>query len=206
VEAARQNIDKAMADTIIKDLKNNLRLTAFAAHPDLTNAKVENEQVAVYNIDLKATPFRFEINGKVFDPKFIRRLTLGAVDDWILSSHWEGHPHHIHVNPFQIISVTDPNGKDVSAPGAIDDYTGEIDNQFAGLKGVWKDTIWIKNPVKGPSGAYTIRVRMKYLRYIGEFVFHCHILDHEDQGMMESVSIELPGMSAASGAGGHGHH
>ncbi|HYO57090.1 multicopper oxidase domain-containing protein, partial [Archangium sp.] len=49
-------------------------------------------------------------------------------------------------------------------------------------------------PQEGQSpkpGQYTITVRTRYQRYIGEFVLHCHILDHEDQGMMQNVSIEL---------------
>lgn len=195
VAAARQNIAGPMATAVAADLNKGLQLSAFASHPDLTKTKVDGEQVAVFNIDLTTNPVRYEINGKVFDPTNIRRVTLGAVEDWILSSHWEGHPHHIHVNPFQVISVLDPNGNDVSEAGAVDDYSGEPDNQFAGMKGVWKDTIWVKNPKKAPDGAYTIRVRTQYTRYIGEFVFHCHILDHEDQGMMEAVSIGLPGMN-----------
>jgi hypothetical protein len=44
---------------------------------------------------------------------------------------------------------------------------------------------------------YTIKVRTRYQRYIGEFVLHCHILDYEDQGMMQNVEIPIP-----DGAGG----
>ena len=44
---------------------------------------------------------------------------------------------------------------------------------------------------------YTIKVRTRYQRYIGEYVLHCHILDHEDQGMMQNVEIRIP-----DGAGG----
>jgi len=39
---------------------------------------------------------------------------------------------------------------------------------------------------------YTIKVRTRYQRYIGAFVLHCHILDHEDQGMMQNVAVVLP--------------
>jgi FtsP/CotA-like multicopper oxidase with cupredoxin domain len=49
----------------------------------------------------------------------------------------------------------------------------------------------------------TIVIRTRYERYIGDFVLHCHILDHEDQGMMENIRIAVP-----DGRGGvtHGHH
>lgn len=54
-----------------------------------------------------------------------------------------------------------------------------------------------------PPATYRIFIRTRYERYIGEFVLHCHILDHEDQGMMQNVSIGLP-----DGAGGlaNAHH
>ncbi|PPD27432.1 MAG: hypothetical protein CTY21_13555, partial [Methylomonas sp.] len=41
-------------------------------------------------------------------------------------------------------------------------------------------------------------------RYIGEYVLHCHILDHEDQGMMQNVSIVLP--NGQDGQVKSGHH
>jgi L-ascorbate oxidase len=62
------------------------------------------------------------------------------------------------------------------------------------LKGVWKDTLWVKNLISSDNlpGQYTLVVRTRYQRYIGDFVLHCHILDHEDQGMMQNVRIALP--------------
>jgi FtsP/CotA-like multicopper oxidase with cupredoxin domain len=69
-----------------------------------------------------------------------------------------------------------------------------VDPQYSGLKGLWKDTLFIKNLAQQgwPSGEYTIVVRTRYERYIGDFVLHCHILDHEDQGMMQNIRIALP--------------
>jgi FtsP/CotA-like multicopper oxidase with cupredoxin domain len=97
-------------------------------------------------------------------------------------------------------------GRDVSAAGAIDDAGGTADPQYPGLKGVWKDTIWVKSlipPQAAPAGMYTVVMRTRYERYIGDFVLHCHILDHEDLGMMENIRIAIP-----DGQGGisHGHH
>ena len=42
-------------------------------------------------------------------------------------------------------------------------------------------------PVPGSSN--TGQVRMRYTRFTGKFVIHCHILVHEDQGMMQLVEI-----------------
>ena len=57
--------------------------------------------------------------------------------------------------------------------------------------------MWIKSLIPqtlptGFSGIYTITLRTRYERYIGEYVLHCHILDHEDQGMMQNVAVVLP--------------
>lgn len=103
------------------------------------------------------------------------------------------------------MEIRDPNNKDVSGPEAVDDPYGDgkVDPQYKALKGVWKDTLWVKNlfpPDKRP-GQYTIVVRTRYERYIGDYVMHCHILDHEDQGMMQLIRVALP-----DGAGGTSHH
>jgi FtsP/CotA-like multicopper oxidase with cupredoxin domain len=57
------------------------------------------------------------------------------------------------------------------------------------------DTVFVKNIAKKPgpnSGdfSYRVKFRTRYNKYAGEFVLHCHTLDHEDQGMMQNVVIE----------------
>jgi FtsP/CotA-like multicopper oxidase with cupredoxin domain len=192
ITSARANLPDAGLPPILADLEQDLGLSAFVPHTSLLDAAVDGNQEVVYNIDLTTNPVSYEVNGMPFDAGNVRRLPLGHVEDWYLSSSWEGHPHHIHTNPFQVIEVLDPNGKDVSAPGAVDDFTGQVDSQFAGMKGVWKDTIWVKNPAKSPDDTYTIRIRAQYRRYLGRAVLHCHILDHEDQGMMQTIEFVLP--------------
>jgi L-ascorbate oxidase len=161
-----------------------------------------------------------------YDPNRIDRpLVLGRAQQWELRSYGVSHPFHIHVNPFQIVAIYGPgcadvpdpihnpkcDEEDLSRPGAKDK---DGDDQFAGLKGVWKDTIfvktglsryncvrpWLENP---PAHFYRFIVRTRYERYIGEFVLHCHILDHKDQGMMQNVQI---GISDGAGGVSHGHH
>ncbi len=141
-----------------------------------------------------------------------RTLILGGVDEWTLQSGFVSHPFHIHVNPFQIVAIYDPDGHDVNGPDAVDNYSldgkrdATPDPQYRGLKGVWKDTLWVKNinapdhGLKNPKGIYTLIVRTRYERYIGEFVLHCHILDHEDQGMMQNVSRSCRRATTGPGA------
>ena len=195
--AAAINMPAAVRNKVVSDLRSGLKLSSFVPHPDIKDSEVTGTQDLVFNIDVSQNPPLFEVNGKSFDPNIVNRiLTLGGVDEWTLKSDFVSHPFHIHVNPFQIVKILDPNGKDVSGTDAIDDAAGDIvDPQYRALKGVWKDTLWVKNNnSKEPAkGKYTIVVRTRYQRYIGDFVLHCHILDHEDQGMMQIVRVALPG-------------
>ena len=120
------------------------------------------------------------INGQ-----YVRKLRIGETEEWEITSTAGGHPFHIHVNPFQIVKILDRNNVDVSGlDGEHKDYNadGSVDVQYHGLKGTWKDTIFVKN-------GYRVIIRTQYEKFEGDFVLHCHILDHEDRGMMEIVRI-----------------
>jgi Multicopper oxidase len=63
------------------------------------------------------------------------------------------------------------------------------------------NVVYTDSSIYNPGTGRADKVRLRsYERYIGEFVLHCHILDHEDQGMMQNVRIDLPG-----GQGGTTH-
>ncbi|NLS00699.1 multicopper oxidase domain-containing protein [Rhizobium sp. P38BS-XIX] len=228
VSLAETNMPENVKATVVADLKAGTKFTSFTPHPDVTDDEVKGNgtQELTFFIDTTGPDTKFEVGNtlntadvKPYDPNRIdRSLPLGKAQEWTLQSHFVSHPFHIHVNPFQIVSITDPNGKDVSAPGAVDDAGGApYDPQYVGLKGVWKDTLWIKSLIPqnlpaGFSGIYTIKVRTRYERYIGEYVLHCHILDHEDQGMMQNVAVVLPDQvtdttqGEAMDMGGHNDH
>ena len=169
------------------DLASELRLNSFVPHPEITEVKPPQRQVR-----FEIGP-AFMINDNPYKPDRIDHLLpLGGTEEWKLSTvNAFGHPFHIHVNPFQISRIIDDStGQDVSVTGDANEP------QYANLKGVWKDTIFVRQ-------GYTFYVRTRYRRYIGDFVLHCHILDHEDQGMMQNVRIGIP-----DGAGGvsNAHH
>ncbi|RNF82270.1 multicopper oxidase family protein [Montanilutibacter psychrotolerans] len=176
---------------VTADLRNGLRLDAFVPHKSIPKSEVTGTQDLVFNIDLDKTPFVYMVDGKPYDPNTARQLVLDDVDEWTLKSTRANHPFHIHVNPFQVVSILDPHGVDVSVTGEPNDP------QYANLQGTWKDTLFVKQD-------YTVVVRTRYQRYIGEYVLHCHILEHEDQGMMQNVRVVLP--DGMGGAVGEGHH
>ena len=204
-EAARVNMPENVRATVTAELDDGLKLTSFVPHADIKDSKDLGKQALTFNIDTsQLNETFFEVDGQPYDPTRIdRTLMLGGEDEWTLKSHLASHPFHIHVNPFQVVKIIAPDGQtDVSAPGAVDDFAikdGKVvhdpqaaDPQYPGLKGVWKDTLFVKNIGGGAKGAYTVVVRTRYERYIGDFVLHCHILDHEDQGMMQNIRIALP--------------
>jgi FtsP/CotA-like multicopper oxidase with cupredoxin domain len=204
VASAQSNLPADMRQEIASALENDRSLAAFVRHPTVAEAEVTGHQslgFRIFDADPGPPPPRpaFEIgelgqdfagnlvlnNSAPYDPLRIdRTLRLGGVDEWLLTSFVANHPFHIHVNPFQIVDILDAQGNDLSGPGDSND------NEYAGFKGAWKDTLIIRQGVR-------FRVRTRYERYIGEYVLHCHILDHEDQGMMQNVRVAIP-----SGRGG----
>ncbi|MBX3713974.1 MAG: multicopper oxidase domain-containing protein [Lysobacter sp.] len=176
---------------VIAGLRDGLRLGAFVPHATITDRELTPGSGQRVEFSIGGTPTKFMVNGEPYDPAQARDLVLGNVEEWTLTSISGGHPFHIHVNPFEISRViNDATQLDVSLPGS-----GDPD--YAGTKGTWKDTLFVKQ-------GYTLYVRTRYQRYIGEYVLHCHILDHEDQGMMQNVRVLLP--DGEGGGVGSGHH
>ena len=230
----------AIQNEVIADLKNDLKFTLFIPHPTVTDEEVAGNSVEQLYFEIGLNDPNKPVGpDNPANTQFLvgdaannmheykmdrvdRTLILGTAQEWNLESFFVSHPFHIHVNPFQIVAILDPNGNDVSGPDAKDtfrynkdtgkfDMDGAPDPEYRGLKGVWKDTIWVKNvapsPALGTQGMYKVVIRTRYERYIGEFVLHCHILDHEDQGMMQNVQIVPPGYSGPGSApmAGMGH-
>jgi L-ascorbate oxidase len=204
VAAAERTMPAPIAPAVVADLRNGLALTRFTPHADVADAEIKGNQELTFNIQVAPKPLEFQVGGKGYAPRpykpgrLDRQLILGTAEEWSMTSTLAGHPFHIHVNPFQVVAILDPQGRDVSGPEAVPG----ADPQYRGFRNMWKDTVWVEQ-------GYTLKMRTRYQRYIGEFVLHCHILDHEDQGMMQNVAITLPGGTPASvnaSDEGHGSH
>ncbi|MDO5057597.1 MAG: multicopper oxidase domain-containing protein [Lautropia sp.] len=197
-DLARKNVAADMRDAVIADLQASLGISRYAPHKSLANETMTGPgQVITFNVSQTAGgPQQFEVNAKPYDPNAERLLRLGDTEEWTLRSNRFGHPFHIHVNPFQIISIQDRHGRELSGFDTPDDDNGAlpVDPQFRGLKNVWKDTLFVKSAPRDDlsAGQYQIRIRTRYQQFAGKFVLHCHILDHEDRGMMENVRIVGP--------------
>jgi FtsP/CotA-like multicopper oxidase with cupredoxin domain len=189
-------------------LKGDLRPWAqFIKSPPPTPGGVP--QVANFKIGATPTsPFAFSINNLTYDPDVVNiTRQVNTTDDWTLTSQGEPHIFHIHINPFEIVDVTtlDPKtntqksiyNADGSCNSLAKADSNQLANQYCGMQHVFRDTIFVEN-------GFDVKIRTTYDRYIGEYVIHCHILDHEDGGMMLNVAI-VPDLSSPSKGLGMGH-
>ncbi len=112
---------------------------------------------------------QFRIDGQAYDGRVKHSVPLGAKEEWTVYNNTGGvHAFHIHVNPF---FVTHVNGVEL----ARDDPLRR-----------WQDTVGLPYGDDGP-GSVTFRTQFE--TFTGKFVIHCHILRHEDLGMMQIVEV-----------------
>ena len=94
---------------------------------------------------------------------------VGAVEDWTIENHsGEVHAFHIHQIHFLVLAI---NGVPVQNPDLQD--TIIVDP-------------WLGS---GPYPSVTLRMDFRDPEIAGTFVYHCHILDHEDGGMMAKIQV-----------------
>jgi len=121
------------------------------------------------------------INGKQFSGEIDQYMKLGATEEWDLfndtPSGGPAHPFHIHINPFQVIALFDP----AYMPASL---------QTTGVP-LRKPWVWWDNFAIPPGG--WARMWTRFVDFTGTYVFHCHILGHEDRGMMQLVNVSPSG-------------
>lgn len=138
---------------------------------DLSHAHVDRDLrrtiVLGTNLDVEEGVFgRFTMNGHAWDPAVTAwTSTLGTVEEWTIRNETDqDHPFHVHVNPFQITRI---DGRPVPFDG-------------------YQDTAVVPR-----FGSLTVRTR--FTDFVGgPVLMHCHILDHEDMGMMSAFTIAAP--------------
>lgn len=142
---------------------------------DLNKADIATTRV--FTLSEKPNAGIYMINGVAFHNANDVSATpiAGTVEEWTFkNASLEEHPIHIHVNDMQVTNI---NGKSIPANG-------------------WVDTIAIPVGTKMPNGKIkpgSVTVRMRFREYTGTYVFHCHILAHEDAGMMDVVNVTSAG-------------
>jgi FtsP/CotA-like multicopper oxidase with cupredoxin domain len=123
-------------------------------------------------------------------------VVLGTSEQWVVlnTDSYLAHPFHIHVNPFKVtkIEYDDAWVAYYANPKNIQ-YNPIKKVPIDPLEYVWRDTILI-HPCQ------RVTFNTKFEDFDVCFVMHCHILKHEDQGMMKQVEI-LPSQGATPDCG-----
>ncbi len=205
-----------------------------------------------FNSKAQGSAMQHTINGIQFDESAAANVEvrLGNVEEWKIVNTTGApgtpgaidHPFHIHVNPFQIREVFDPNehlvdpltGKllvplvnryvikgdpldtnpDIARRQCVLDPNNESTWSVAGACGpqppqsnlIWWDVFAIPSARTDMKTGKVIpgyfKMRSRFVDYHGDYVMHCHILTHEDRGMMFTVEV-IPEKPLT---GGHQHH
>ena len=145
----------------------------------LATAKVTAQRKLYFSEEFQGvngpTQFYITVDGQkphIFEPNEKPPIVtkVGAVEDWTVENHaLETHAFHIHQIHFMILEI---DGKPVQNRDM-------------------RDTIEI--PFWSGSGPYhSVKMRMDFRdpEVAGTFVYHCHILDHEDLGMMHKILVQ----------------
>jgi FtsP/CotA-like multicopper oxidase with cupredoxin domain len=106
----------------------------------------------------------FSINGQVYPDATPLAASLETVEEWSIVNTTEmDHPFHLHGFRFQVLSV---EGADV---GVV----------------AWRDSINIP-------ADQTVKFRVRLEDNPGTWMFHCHILEHAEHGMMGELEVATP--------------
>jgi FtsP/CotA-like multicopper oxidase with cupredoxin domain len=132
---------------------------------DLRDVEVDQKRVLTFAMGMgMGRGMSFTIDGKTFDPERVdQSVRLGTVEEWTIhNTSPMDHPFHLHVWPMNVVAR---GGRPVEGPAE------------------WKDVVIV--PART-----NVTVRMRIKDFPGRTVYHCHILDHEDLGMMGLVEAK----------------
>ena len=120
----------------------------------------------------------------------LRTLKRGTIQEWT-GIGVQGHPLHLHVNPFQIISMSTVPGDKTDADEAVRPRNKsavlDCDKEYGYVcVGDWHDTLQLPNPTAKSLAVF----RFQTDTFTGDDVVHCHYLNHEDLGCISFVRIE----------------
>ncbi|MDB4224703.1 multicopper oxidase domain-containing protein [Granulosicoccus sp.] len=110
------------------------------------------------------------IDNEPFDGDVEQSMVLGTAEEWTVTNQTQAvHVYHIHVNPFFITHI---NGIELAENDPLRR---------------WQDTLGLPITDGGEPASVTFKTRFE--KFTGKFVIHCHVLRHEDNGMMQVVEI-----------------
>jgi FtsP/CotA-like multicopper oxidase with cupredoxin domain len=178
-------------------------LPSFLADIDPATIRISREVVFNTKVIPNTNLADDEIDGETFkDQTISQSMLLGTAETWKILNQTTlfmiAHPFHIHVNPFQVIEVFDPNDPNEQKPGCYnpaDASTWKSCQPPLEPPYIWRDTIALPGArqvtLNGKDVVVPgyVKMRTRFDDFPGQFVLHCHILVHEDQGMMQLIQV-----------------
>ncbi|OIK19482.1 outer spore coat copper-dependent laccase CotA [Bacillus amyloliquefaciens] len=154
----------------------------LSAMPDMTSKRIHNiRTLKLTNTQDKYGRPVLTLNNKRWHDPVTEAPRLGSTEIWSIINPTRGtHPIHLHLVSFQVL---DRRPFDLERYNKFGDivYTGPAVPPPPSEKG-WKDT------VQAHSGE-VIRIAATFAPYSGRYVWHCHILEHEDYDMMRPMDV-----------------
>ena len=149
------------------------------------SSAVKTRILTVGEMDNKTgMPKMMLLNNAHWDMPITENPVLDSVEIWeLLNFTDDSHPIHLHMVRFQILDRRSFEPEAYYHGGQIQ-YIGPVVHPAANEMG-WKDT------VQAHPGMVT-RIVVKFEGYVGRYVWHCHILEHEDNEMMRPYDVLAP--------------
>jgi spore coat protein A len=148
-------------------------------------AAILTRRLTLEQVDyLTGEPAVHLLDGKRWHEPVSENPVLDTTEIWeLMNLTDDAHPIHLHLVRFQILDRRPLNaGAYLYKKQLV--YTGEAVPPEPHEMG-WKDTI------RATPGACT-RIIVKFSGYTGRYVWHCHILEHEDNEMMRPYEVSAP--------------
>jgi spore coat protein A len=124
---------------------------------------------------------RMLLNGARWSDPVTERVILGSTEIWsFINLTDDSHPIHLHLVRFQILDRTPFDLPTYQLTGKVV-FTGVPGKPGPGEQG-WKDTVRV-DPLS------VTRIIVKFEGFTGRYVWHCHLLEHEDNEMMRPFDI-----------------
>ncbi len=140
----------------------SLDTLALTANPDLRKLAITARRQIVFSQNADAG--QYFVNGKLFDAARIdTRVPLGSIEEWTIRNDSDDlHVFHIHQVHFQLVELN----------GVAQPFVGYLDTVKVPERSVVKIILPFTNPL-----------------IVGKFMYHCHLLSHEDHGMMAQIEV-----------------
>ena len=176
-DSSNSNKDKiAAADSYV--LPSTLR--PIAKIPE--SATVNTRMLTLVEVDdLVQRPVTMLLNNTHWNMPVTENPVLDSTEIWnLINTTDDSHPIHLHLVRFQILDRRSFDVANYWATGKFNLFGPPIppDPSEAG----WKDTV-------RADPAMVTRIIIRFEGYPGRYVWHCHILEHEDNEMMRPYDV-----------------